>query len=55
MQLSLEFSVSSKLHKDDLVEQEPDEVEGLRHMVGFFTDVGHGCCRILSSESRLMS
>jgi hypothetical protein len=48
VQLSLEFTVSSKLDKDYFVEEEPDEVERLRHMMGFFTGVSHGyvdrCC-----------
>jgi hypothetical protein len=33
VQLALELAVSSKLDKDDLVEQEPDEVERLRNLI----------------------
>lgn len=41
MELALELTVTSELHKDHLIQQEPDEVEGLRDMAGIVASVGH--------------
>lgn len=39
---SLELAVASQLDEDDLVEQETDQVEGLRDVGGLVSGVGHG-------------
>lgn len=39
----LELSVAPELDEDDLVEQEADEIEGLRDVGGLVSGVGHGC------------
>lgn len=39
----LELSVAPELDEDDLVEQEADQIEGLRDVGGLVSGVGHGC------------
>lgn len=41
MKLALELSVSPQLDKDDLVEEQPHEIEGLGDVPGVLTRVGH--------------
>lgn len=53
MQLAFELAVSSQLDKHHLVEQEPHEIEGLRHVVGLLSSVSHGGNYKDLSENRL--
>lgn len=39
----LELAVAPELDEDDLVEQEADQIEGLRDVGGLVSGVGHGC------------
>jgi len=42
VKLALELPVAPELDKNHLVEQQPDEVEGLGDVAGFFsTGIGH--------------
>lgn len=41
VQLSLELPVASQLHKNDLVEQQSDEVEGLGDVAGLVGGICH--------------
>lgn len=40
---ALELTVAPELDEDDLVEQEADQIEGLRDVGGLVSGVGHGC------------
>lgn len=41
MKSALELAVASQLDKDDFVQQQTNQVEGLGHSVSFVTDVRH--------------
>lgn len=53
MKLALELSVAPQLHKDDLVEEQPHQVERLRHMVGIVSYICH--CSVLAIRTTVDS